>query len=279
MKTRCPHCDIQFKTADENVGKKAKCPKCKQIFTISSFNKTRAIDPIASSGVNRPKGYFCPDKNQANREVIRKEKNLDGEPHTADRKTKRLPSSQTKKIGIPITVAIIVVGIVIGYYGGVFRPDESIISNSERLLQEGESLLTKSGNIAVARKNLAWVEEGLPTLNIWYAFPTHKVRGRNLAVAMESFKKRIDERESLQRTNTLMVDELLASQKFKKAGQELQNAVRKTGAEDAVMRALLSRIQDAYSVHVEKEVRSKVGAEDYQGQRIHLMLQPRLHLG
>jgi len=37
MKTQCPHCKVKFKARDESVGKKAKCPKCGQPFTIQLF--------------------------------------------------------------------------------------------------------------------------------------------------------------------------------------------------------------------------------------------------
>ncbi len=34
MKTECPHCKSRFTAREESVGKKAKCPKCSQPFTI-----------------------------------------------------------------------------------------------------------------------------------------------------------------------------------------------------------------------------------------------------
>ncbi|MHC4738762.1 MAG: MJ0042-type zinc finger domain-containing protein [Planctomycetota bacterium] len=34
MKTECPHCESRFTARKESVGKKAKCPKCSQPFTI-----------------------------------------------------------------------------------------------------------------------------------------------------------------------------------------------------------------------------------------------------
>jgi Arc/MetJ-type ribon-helix-helix transcriptional regulator len=159
---------------------------------------------------------------------------------------------------------IVVVGIVSGYYVGTFRPNETIIINSERLLHEGASLLKRTGNIGIARKNVAWVEAGLPALKSWYAFPTHRARGNRLIEAKESLKERIDEREDLQKSATSTVDDLLSKEEFEKANQELQSIMMKTGAQDEVMKALLGRIQDSFAEHLKNDVKSKVGTGNYQ---------------
>jgi predicted Zn finger-like uncharacterized protein len=46
MKTQCPHCKAKFKARDESVGKKVKCPKCKQFFIINP------IENISSGNIH-----------------------------------------------------------------------------------------------------------------------------------------------------------------------------------------------------------------------------------
>lgn len=41
MRTQCPHCKAKFKARDESVGKKAKCPKCGQSFTMTMLTEGR----------------------------------------------------------------------------------------------------------------------------------------------------------------------------------------------------------------------------------------------
>lgn len=40
MKTQCPNCKAKFSVSEQSVGKKAKCPKCAQGFTIEPFAET-----------------------------------------------------------------------------------------------------------------------------------------------------------------------------------------------------------------------------------------------
>jgi len=47
METKCPHCNVIFKTPNEYKGKKIKCPKCKQIFVLDSKNENRSCFPKA----------------------------------------------------------------------------------------------------------------------------------------------------------------------------------------------------------------------------------------
>ncbi|RPJ64716.1 MAG: hypothetical protein EHM20_18110 [Alphaproteobacteria bacterium] len=44
MKTQCPNCKAKFNINEANVGKKAKCSKCAQLFTIAPFVET----PVSS---------------------------------------------------------------------------------------------------------------------------------------------------------------------------------------------------------------------------------------
>jgi predicted Zn finger-like uncharacterized protein len=46
MKTQCPGCKAKFNVSDQNVGKKAKCPKCAQPFTIEPVIETPAQAPV-----------------------------------------------------------------------------------------------------------------------------------------------------------------------------------------------------------------------------------------
>jgi predicted Zn finger-like uncharacterized protein len=55
MKTECPHCKTRFTAREESVGKKAKCPKCSQPFTIELVADAPIKAAVASrEEVKRP---------------------------------------------------------------------------------------------------------------------------------------------------------------------------------------------------------------------------------
>jgi predicted Zn finger-like uncharacterized protein len=113
MKTKCPHCNTQFKTIDEYVSKKAKCPKCNQTFIIIAFNENETISSMINAAEAQSKDSNpSPDKRQANHDTMRKREDLGGELNTAKQKTKWLPSNQANKMGIAISAAIMIIGIV-----------------------------------------------------------------------------------------------------------------------------------------------------------------------
>ena len=39
MKTKCPHCDVSFSVEESMTGKEVKCPKCKNLFTITAHDQ------------------------------------------------------------------------------------------------------------------------------------------------------------------------------------------------------------------------------------------------
>ena len=46
MITKCPHCNTRFKAPDDSKGRKTKCPKCEEPFTIHEF----AGEAVPSTG-------------------------------------------------------------------------------------------------------------------------------------------------------------------------------------------------------------------------------------
>ncbi|MHC4396636.1 MAG: zinc-ribbon domain-containing protein [Planctomycetota bacterium] len=59
MKTGCPHCKAKFTAREENVGKKAKCPKCGQLFTISALEETPIEASVQSKESAKKKDEIC----------------------------------------------------------------------------------------------------------------------------------------------------------------------------------------------------------------------------
>ncbi len=46
MRTQCPNCNARFTVKEQNVGKRAKCPKCSQPFIIEEFVEAPVETPI-----------------------------------------------------------------------------------------------------------------------------------------------------------------------------------------------------------------------------------------
>ncbi|MGL1930688.1 MAG: zinc-ribbon domain-containing protein [Desulfotalea sp.] len=44
MRIVCPHCQVKGKVKDDLIGRKVRCPKCKEIFVVEADEK--AIPPI-----------------------------------------------------------------------------------------------------------------------------------------------------------------------------------------------------------------------------------------
>jgi len=62
MITKCPHCNVKFKTRDDYKGKKTKCPKCKLVFTIQEIS-TQVVSDLKENGTDGVyKCYVCGQK-------------------------------------------------------------------------------------------------------------------------------------------------------------------------------------------------------------------------
>lgn len=59
MKTECSHCKSKFTAGEENVGKKAKCPKCGQLFTISALEEAPLEASVESKESAKKKDEVC----------------------------------------------------------------------------------------------------------------------------------------------------------------------------------------------------------------------------
>ncbi len=54
--TQCPHCQSKFKLPDDEVGKKIRCPKCKEVFTVEILGGApKAAAPPAKPVAPSPK--------------------------------------------------------------------------------------------------------------------------------------------------------------------------------------------------------------------------------
>src|SRR4030042_429541 len=49
MKTQCPGCKAKFNVNEQSVGKKTKCPKCAQPFTIEPLIETPVQPPVKTA--------------------------------------------------------------------------------------------------------------------------------------------------------------------------------------------------------------------------------------
>ena len=63
MKMKCPHCGVSGSVSDSLLGKKVKCPKCKEIFSVGAAN----VPPVPKNELKRgsviePSGYTTDSK-------------------------------------------------------------------------------------------------------------------------------------------------------------------------------------------------------------------------
>ncbi|MHC4122667.1 MAG: MJ0042-type zinc finger domain-containing protein [Planctomycetota bacterium] len=59
MKTQCPGCKAKFTVGQGNIGKKAKCPKCSQPFTIEALAEAAVEAPAKSSEPEKKADEVC----------------------------------------------------------------------------------------------------------------------------------------------------------------------------------------------------------------------------
>ena len=96
MKTRCPHCKAEFKVPDEATGRKVKCPKCGQPFTIAPFDPA-AVEVVCTSckaAIGPQEQAFVYKNNVVCKRCYNQISERDEKPPARDATTEKKPKSE-----------------------------------------------------------------------------------------------------------------------------------------------------------------------------------------
>jgi predicted Zn finger-like uncharacterized protein len=122
----CPHCDFEYEVEEETIGRKVRCPSCRDVFRATPLSGVRARRRAGAAGKNPSSDVYA----------------LEDPSPRRRRKGKRAKASAPTIMGLPSDVALwlggvglLLVGLFVGLVAGYFLFSRSEAMEDEALAE------------------------------------------------------------------------------------------------------------------------------------------------